>query len=136
MWLIIHNYYYLLTSSYVSITTSVKFLSLARPTSRNITLIEWRNKQGKRKRFRLKERICHKWFDIGSLLEIPLPVLQSWETEHLKNQLKCTNTVLSHWLDNPTDYYPISWEGLDRLLDNAELGEVAEELKQALKGAL
>ena len=45
------------------------------------------------------------------------------------------NAVLSHWLDNPTDYYPISWEGLNRLLNHAELGEVAEELKQALKHA-
>ena len=74
--------------------------------------------------------------EIGCLLEIPLPVLQSLETEHLKNQLKCTNAVLSHWLENPTDYYPISWEGLDRLLDNAELGQVAEDLKQALNNAL
>ena len=108
------------------------FSSLAYPTSRSLTLIEWRNKQGERKRFRLKELICHKWMEIGCLLEIPLPVLQSWETEHLKNQLKCTNTVLSHWLENPTDYYPVSWAGLDRLLDNAELGQVAEDLKQAL----
>ena len=99
-------------------------------------MIEWRNKQGERKRFRLKELICHQWIDIGCLLEIPLPVLQSWETEHLKSQLKCTNTVLSHWLENPTDYYPISWEGLCHLLEDAELGQVAEQLRQAINNAL
>ena len=135
--------WHLLTPSYVSITAgyceivlSSFYDNLARPTSRSITLIEWRNKQGERKRFRLKDRICHKWMEIGCLLEIPLSVLQSWETEHLKNQLKCTNAVLSHWLDNPTGYYPVSWEGLDRLLEHAELGQIAEELKLALENAL
>lgn len=37
--------------------------------------------------------------------------------------------VFNRWiLGNPSDYYPLTWEGLDRLL-NAELGQVAEELK-------
>ena len=138
---------HLLTPSYVSSNCYLSsyelllhcfdiYLSLARPTSRSITFIEWRNERGEKKRFRLKELICHKWMEIGCLLEIPLPVLQSWETENLKNQLKCTNTVLSHWLENPNDYYPVSWEGLDRLLDNTELGQVAEDLKQALNNAV
>ena len=112
------------------------YLCLARPTSRSITFIEWKNERGEKKRFRLKELICHKWTEIGCLLEIPLPILRAWETKNLKDPLQCTNDVLSHWLENPTDYYPVSWEGLDCLLDNAELGQVAEELKQALNNAV
>ena len=105
------------------------------PTSRSLTLIEWKNAQGKKEKFRLKEQICDKWFEIGCLLELPLPVLNAWETD-LKNQLKCTNTVLCHLLENPTEYYPSSWEGLCRLLKDAELGQVAEDLKRALDNAM
>ena len=111
---------------------------IARPTSRSLTFIEWKNEQGERKRFQLKELICHKWTELGCLLEVPLPILRAWETKNLKNPLQCTNDVLSHWLENPTesDYYPTSWEGLDRLLNHAELGQVAEDLKHALNNAL
>ena len=84
----------------------------------------------------MKELICHKWEEIGCLLEIPLSLLHGWEAKNLKDPLKCTNTVLCHWLENPTDYYPNSWEGLDRLLNDAELGQVASDLKRALANAL
>ena len=99
-------------------------------------MIEWRNEQGKKEKFRLKEEICHKWIDIGSLLEIPLSLLLAWGRQHLRDPLACTTTVLCHWLENPTDYYPNSWEGIDRLLRDAALSEVANDLKQALAGAL
>ena len=84
----------------------------------------------------MKERICHKWEEIGCLLEIHLSLLQAWETKHLKDPLKCTNTVLCHWLENPTDYYPNTWEGLNRLLSDAELGQVASDLKRVLANVL
>ena len=36
--------------------------------------------------------------------------------------------VFNHWiLENPSDYYPLTWEGLDCRLNDAELGQ---ELKQ------
>ena len=82
------------------------------------------------------EMICHKWKEIGCLLEVPLSLLQTWEKDHSKDQLECTNTVLCHWLENPTDYYPNTWEGLDHLLNDAELGQVASDLKLALANAL
>ena len=109
------------------------FFSAAIPSSRNLTLIEWKNEQGESKMFRLKQLICHKWKELGCLIEIPLPMIQCWERKYREDPMDSINAVLSHWLENPTDYYPISWEGLDRLLNHAELGEVAEELKQALK---
>ena len=109
---------------------------LAGPTSRSLTFIEWRNEKGEKERYRLKERICHSWKEIGCLLDIRLSLLQAWEKEHLKDQLECTNTVLCHWLENPTKDYPNTWEGLDRLLNHAELGQVASELKQALANSL
>ena len=108
----------------------------AHPTSRSLTLIEWKNEQGEKKNFRLKQLICHKWKELGCLLDIPLSVLHSWEKKYREDPMDSVNAVLSHWLENPTEYYPKSWEGLDRLLDNAELGQVAEDLKQARNNAL
>ena len=100
-----------------------------------MTFIEWRNEQGKKERFRLKEQICHKWNELGCLLEVPLPVLFCWEKD-LRDQLDCTNKTLCHWMEHPTDYYPNTWEGLYRLLEHANLSQVAEDLKRALANAL
>ena len=84
----------------------------------------------------MKKLICHKWKQLGFLLEIPLSTLNSWEQKYLKDSYDCTNAVLNHWMENPPDYYPITWEGLDRLLDDAELSQVAEELKRALNNLI
>ena len=47
-------------------------------------------------------------------------------------------TVLGRWLENAKNLpnasrYPKSWQGLINLLEDTELGEVASELKSALK---
>ena len=108
----------------------------ALPTPRNLTLIVWKNQQGKKQQFRLMQLICHKWKIIGNLVEIPLPLLTGWEEKYGKDPMNSINAVLSHWLEHPTEYYPVSWEGLSHLLDDAELGQVALDLNQALSNAL
>lgn len=82
--------------------------------------------------------MCNKWKEIGCLLEIPLPVLQAWGTTYRENPFECINPVLSHWLENSlsSEYYPVSWEGLQYLLEDAELTEVTSDLKLALANAL
>ena len=109
---------------------------VAVPSSRNLTLIKWRNTQGEEENFRLKQLICHKWKGLGCLLEIPLPILLGWEKKYREDPMDSIDAVLSHWLENPTDYYPISWTGLYRLLEDAELSQVATDLKEALNNAL
>ena len=111
-------------------------LHAACPTSRNLILIEWKNEKGQKKKFRLKELICHKWKDLGGLLDIPLPTLTGWERKYREDPNDSTNAVLGHWMENPPDYYPFTWEGLNRLLNDAELSQVAEDLKQALNNRL
>ena len=113
----------------------------AAPSTRSLTLIDWKDIKGRRRRLQLKQLMCMKWKEIGCLLEIPLPVLQAWGTTYRENPLECINPVLSHWLDecNGTpdhEYYPLSWEGLHCLLEDAELSEVTSELKQALANPL
>ena len=98
-------------------------------------MIEWRNKQGKKEKFRLKQLICHKWNGFGCLLEIPLLIIIGWEKKYREDPIENIDAVLSHWLENPTDYYPITWEGLYHLLEDTELGRLAEDLKLALDNA-
>lgn len=107
------------------------------PSFRSITtFIKWRNKQGKEEKFRLNQLICHKWKEIGCRLTIPDSLLIAWEKQHLKDQLECTNTVLHHWLQNSTDCYPKSWDGLQHLLRDAQLSQVASDLEEVLANAL
>ena len=106
------------------------------PTSKSMVFIQWRNEQGETETFRIKEQICSKWHDLGCLLDVPLSVLSSWEKKHLKDDLSCINEVLRKWLEEPNDSYPNTWEGLYRLLNHANLGQVAEDLKRALANAL
>ena len=50
---------------------------------------------------------------------------------------RCIAVVMRRWLENADDLpnasrYPKSWPGLISLLEDAELSDVAEELKRAL----
>ena len=104
-------------------------LNAAKPTPKNLFLIEWRNEKGETERLRIKQKICNRWKYIGDLLEIPEAVLESWNTKHKEDSLKCIDSVMSHWLQHPTDDYPVSWEGLKKLLQDVELSEVAKDIE-------
>jgi hypothetical protein len=112
----------------------INHLIAAKPTSANLTLITWRNKSGEpEKIFRLKQSIMHRWRDVGDLV-VPRQLLDVWANEK-DAKTRCT-AVLSYWLDNPTPRYPATWEGLYKLLNHSELGQVAFELKQAVDNAI
>ena len=107
------------------------------PTPSNLEQMKWKNERGERKKFHLKNEICHKWERLGNLLEIPLSILKSMEQQYRGDASVSMTAVFKYWiLESPSDLYPLTWEGLDRLLNNAELGQVAEDLKQALNNHL
>ena len=111
-------------------------LNAANPTQKNLVLIKWKNEKGETQQLRIKQLICNKWRDIGHLLEISNEVLESWNTRHKEDTLKCIDFVMSHWLQCPTDDYPVSWEGLKKLLLDIQLGKVAEDIELALRNAV
>ena len=94
------------------------------------------DKTGQKKPLRIKKSICNQWKDIGALLEIPPSSLTAWETMYNRNPHECIEAVVNHWFENPTDEYPVSWEGLKKLLQAVELYEVAKRLGEALSNAL
>lgn len=131
--LIIIHYYYINKNN-----NNHDFLYSAHPTARNLTLIDWKDSKGRRRRLQVKQSMCNKWKEIGCLLEIPLPLLQAWGTTYRENPLECINPVLTHWLESSTEleYYPVSWEGLQTLLEDVELSQINVDLNKALANAL
>ena len=96
-------------------------------------VITWKDERGEVKKFWLKQSIMHRWRDVGDLV-VPRQQLEVWANEK-DAKARCT-AVLSHWLDHPPRHYPATWEGLYKLLDHSELGQVATELKQAVDNAI
>jgi hypothetical protein len=99
----------------------------------------WLDKEGKQQHFRLRELICDKWILIGDLLHIPYSLLEAWKNT-LGNPMNCIRQVLTRWLessklDDTSPIYPVSWEGLYELLDDAELTNVVASLKEAIENA-
>ena len=75
----------------------------------------------------------HRWRDVGDLV-VPRQQLEVWANDIRDAKERCT-FILHHWLDHPSCSYPATWKGLYDLLDDSELGQVATELKQAVKSA-
>ena len=101
-----------------------------------MTLIKWMDKNGVKRELRIYCKIAHKWRQISSLLGFDIGEIESVEENHHRNDTRIT-AVLRKWFENAKNLpnasiYPKSWQGLINLLEDAELGEVAEELKSAL----
>ena len=103
--------------------------SPARPNLANLTQITWTNKKGKQEIFRLQQSICDKWIEIGDLVGVPPSFIAVWTN---KDALERIRHVLKYWLTNPSTY-PISWEGLYQLLEDAQLSEFIARLKEAIE---
>ena len=100
---------------------------------KDLTLIKWKDVEGKQHKLRIVQSICPKWRDIGNLLDISDSVLESTLSHYRGNLEECCYAVLRRWMDNGSPDYPLTWEGLLELLDDADCAQVAEELKTALK---
>ena len=118
-----------------SIIFTYVFLHVARPNLGNLAIIVWTNKEGKQEYFRLQESICDKWVLIGDLLHIRYPLLDAWKKKWDGDPLNCIREVLTYWLDNGPHTYPVSWEGVYELLDDAELTNFVVLLKEAIENA-
>ena len=112
----------------------------AQPRSKKIaiqhlTLIKWKDEQGKTQRFFLRDKISHKWRDIGGLTGLSFSELNCMSEKCRGDPKECCRAVLGQWLDNPPPDYPTTWQGLLELLEDSQLGQVVSELKSVLEQA-
>ena len=116
--------------------TPSDFTSLADVEHHFVDLIKWEDENGVQREFRIYSKIAHKWRQIATRLGFELGKIKSIKKNDYEDDSRIT-TVLRRWFENARSLpnsgrYPKSWQGLINLLEDAELGEVAEELKKAL----
>ena len=87
------------------------------------------------KKFKTKSQLVLKWKEIGNLLQIPFEMLELWVKEK-RSAEDCCDAVIHHWLHNPTEDYPSTWEGLYELLDDCGSGNIARSLEMAVENAI
>ena len=80
------------------------------------------------KEFRLIQMIQNQWYDIGTLLGVPMNMIDSRKT----NEEKCRD-VLKKWMERGSQKYPVDWDGLIKVLQDVQMGVVAQELEEALE---
>ena len=118
------------------VSTSSDFTSLADVEHHFVGLIKWEDKNGVKRELRIYSRVAHRWRQIATRLGFKLGEIESIDAHYRTNYCRVT-IVLDLWFENVRSLpnagrYPKSWQGLINLLEDAELGEVAEELKKAL----
>ena len=101
-----------------------------------VDLLKWEDENRVIRELKIYSKIAHRWRQIATRLGFELGEIDSIEENHHRNHSRVT-TVLSQWFDNAVNLpnasrYPKSWPGLINLLEDVELGEVAEELRTAL----
>ena len=103
----------------------------------NLTFMKWTDAKGKRCTFGLVDEVSTKWNKFGLLLKMPKNVLSGLSTKNLMDAERCWEDVMQFWLDggSTNEDYPVSWEGLYELLENAKCSEVAKQLKDAVKNS-
>lgn len=63
------------------------------------------------------------------LLDLELNQLKGLSSQTVDD---CWDSVMQHWLDGGCKDYPVTWEGLYDLLEDAGYPEVARKLKEAV----
>ena len=88
------------------------------------------------KQLKLYSRVSHKWNLIATRLGFECGNIDSIRKDN-HNDRERMIAVFGRWFDDAKNLpnarkYPLSWQGLINLLENAELGEVATQLHAAL----
>ena len=101
-----------------------------------LDLIIWKDENGVNRELRIYSKVAHQWRNIATKLGFEPGEIESVEENYHRDDIRIT-AVFKKWFDNAKSLpnasrYPKSWDRLIMLLDDAKLGEVAEELKKAL----
>ena len=101
-----------------------------------VELIKWEDNNGVIKELRIYSNIAYNWKKIATLLGFELGEIESVHADYHTSYC-CITAVLRRWFENAKNLpnaskYPKSWQGLMKLLNDAQFGEVANDLIKAL----
>lgn len=106
------------------------------PSSKTLLILKWRNEDGRKRSFRLVDRVSAKWREFGAVLGVSEKNLDAWEEQYSKKAHKCWQKVMKYWLKGAGDSseeFPPTWEGLYSLLGAMQFDEVAKQLEEAVE---
>lgn len=96
-----------------------------------LTKLHW-NIGDREKKLKIITRACLKWRSIAPL--IGMPDYQVIEDNRGGKNERCFEDVLNYWMrDGGTEEYPATWLGLRTVLQDTELGVLANEIQDAMQ---
>ena len=94
------------------------------------------DKQGKKQRVHIVEKIAPQWKEVGILLNFSISIIDSIATSCHHKPVECSTELLTKWLQgyntDSKDSSPKTWETLLEVMRDAHLGELANELESIL----
>ena len=100
------------------------------PEIRKLYFIKYTDSEGNDKEFRLTKMVQNHWRELGTLLGIDKATLDGFDSS-LTRKDKCEK-IFDLWIMKGEGEYSVTWAGLLQALKDAELGGVAEHLREAL----
>ena len=102
-------------------------------SSRNLTLIKWRDSHGDVKELRLYDEIAQHWKTVANLVGIS-PAVTGSIGKNFRVVEDCIEIAIQKWIDDAPNLtnYKCTWNGLGRLLSDIHKGAVHKRLKQAI----
>ena len=102
--------------------------------------LEWIDSAtGEKKSVRVYNRAAWRWRNVAESLGLEPGEIESIRRNHFSDDERVTG-VFRHWFDNANilpnkKLYPKKWSGLIRLLNDSDLGQLSEVVKNALSAA-
>lgn len=96
-------------------------------------LLKWIDHEGQNNQLELLEQISSKWRRVGMLFGEKMAALDNCEQKSNDNVDRCAR-IFSHWIEckgHPN--YPLTWDGLSKLLRDIKQETAAARLQEALK---
>lgn len=98
-----------------------------------LILLTWRDHKGKEHKVEILKALKRKWQKLGQLLGLSPRDLETFKKEENKKIGRCRR-IFSHWIDSngyPPNY-PLTWQGLEKLLRDLKQKRTANNLNNAL----
>lgn len=111
--------------------------TVSHPSLSTLTLMKWRDCEGRTRNFKLLDLISSEWHTIGILLGVSLSQLANYKQMTNDNITRC-HYIFTYWIENDgyLPDYPATWDGLSHLLYDIEHAETAIKLQEVLENTV
>ena len=103
-----------------------------KPSEDLLTLIKYKDSKNQEKAIYIIEAIQTEWRKIGCLLTISHQKLKEFDRENNHNDNSNCSDVVHTWLQEGSDKYPCTWDGLLQVMKDVQLNVPAQDLEEAL----